>query len=607
MISGPSDRNVRKTSPDPEDALGLQTAIDRQGLHLPLILEHRSDGRTRYKVLAGGQRYAALMKNAEDPDSEITLDTLIPCRIPTEPIADSVAVQISLSENENRTPLNPIDASDAYVKLSRNGLSVDDIAIVMGATPRMVRSRLVLQTLHPDIRQAGREGILNFTRLAAYAACPDANEQYGYFVSVDPSTTPDEIRAALIGNPVLAQDPRVRFITVKQYLASGGTFEPDLFTDEDGSRHSPDSRLSDPQLLNTLVARKLHDLENQLSAEGWSWTASFTSNHDFVVESISWIHTRPRRGDTFSPREHASLGATVHIDRDGRPVYTRGLNDTSRHPANTAAPARPAPPPGSVPPGASVAAAPPAGHAGPAAAAPAAPAPAPSFNRALLTDLDHVRRIEFHAAALASPAHTAAWAFAESALRLAAADAPLALSTLKAAPRYDRASVSAAGTPLIASARQTSASPPALADHKTLAKLFLSRFSATDHPPQIAAVAAAYASAITNQTAAGPEASLAFADWIGYDWASWRPPLEFWLRIPRMNLSHHLSRFAPPADQAQILHACQKHSHATLCDAVHQAAVSGNGKSLSKLAIPSSGDIARRLNSEPAPGYRPSA
>lgn len=616
-ISGPSPRNIRKTTPSPESVASLAAVINNQGLQLPLLLEYRADDSQPYTVLAGGQRWHALMRNAKDPASKIGPETLIPCRIPLQPIDDDTATHISLAENETRVALNPIDASDAYTRLYKRGLAPDDIASIMGITARMVRARLTLQALHPEIRQAGIDGTLNYSRLAAYAACPDTAQQHAYFAAADISVSPDQIRSALLGNALRASDPRVAFVTIPHYIDSGGTFQRDLFTAEDGSQHTEDSILADPELLHKLTEDKLHKLENALSAKGWAWTASYPSHHAFLLEKIPYTSVQPEKGNKFSASERGRLGAVIHIDDTGNVIYTYGLVDPARTvpdpDASTDAtvPDTPTTQGAAIPQGAAMpqnAAATPA-PGNPSPAAPSQPGTAPTavpvnFNRSLLQDLAHVRRAELHTAALANPRATAAWAFAEASLRLAGEPAPLAASSLEPAHRYHAGNASA---PLIASARQTAAKVPPMLGQQALADLFLDQIPSDPLPAQIVAVAAAYASAITDETASRPDAACAFARWIGYDWKSWRPPVEFWLRIPRTDLGHILCSHADTGDHATILQKCATLPHRRVANAIYRAITEDDPTTLEELSLPKARDILDKLRTSPAPGYQPAS
>ncbi|KAK0359664.1 hypothetical protein LTR94_030407, partial [Friedmanniomyces endolithicus] len=76
------------------------------------------------------------------------------------------------------------------------------------------------------------------------------------------------IRQKLTEDTVRAADKRVRFVGIDAYVAAGGAVLRDLFEPDDGGW------LTDPTLLDRLVAEKLQAEGETIGVEGWKWVAT---------------------------------------------------------------------------------------------------------------------------------------------------------------------------------------------------------------------------------------------------------------------------------------------------------------------------------------------
>ncbi len=634
-IVGPSPRNVRTTPSSDESITEIAATISHHGLLSALVVEPETPDAdpgqpdTRFVALTGGRRLAGLQLLARDPESGINGDTAIRCRIPVIRLSDSDATAISVAENESRVPLNPIDASDAYRTLRRSGLTIDDIAAIFGITLRKVRSSLLLQALHPDIRNAGRKDALTLGRLQAYASCSDQARQVELFRSIDPETPPAEIRQHLHGEGLTASSPVMRLIGIDQYRAAGGTFQPDLFTREDGSEHFEDSLTADPQLAYRLANADLTQQANRLSAtRPWGWTRTYLTQQDYVLDSLHWTQQEPADGEEFTDREIRRLGIALYIDNEGSVQSATGLVDPTFQPlqtktaaSTTAVPAardqkqrRPANAGSNEHSGESdnehdgepvtLDDATLADIANPDANTDRqTPTPNP-VNASLAGDLLHIRRSRLCRHAIDNSERTAAWAVAENILVLASpAHEPLVPRGSNPAPAIP----TPRATHLFRSESE-SAPPrsPATPDCPAVAETLLPLLTATPEGKTLCkTIATAYAAAITADGTRNDVACLAFAEWTAFDWASWRPPLAYWLRIHRTELSHYLASFLQPNHHDPLLRACSSVSHRELCETVHQAAETGESAGLSAISCPEPGLLADRLNETPVPGFVP--
>lgn len=141
----PAAINVRKRGG--KDVADLLPSIRSIGLIQPLLVRPNCEG---FEVVAGGRRYHALTKLAE----EGTADP-VPCII-MEDGDDAKAIEASLAENVARLPMDEIDQYKAFAALAKQGSSVEDIASQFGVTPRLVTQRLAIANLIDPILNAYR-------------------------------------------------------------------------------------------------------------------------------------------------------------------------------------------------------------------------------------------------------------------------------------------------------------------------------------------------------------------------------------------------------------------------------------------------------------------
>lgn len=138
--------NVRKIGA--KDIADLEPSIRALGLLQPLLVRPNCEG---YEVIAGQRRFHALTKIAEDT----TLDP-IPCIVMAEG-DDATAIEASLAENIARLPMDEIDQYKAFAALLKQGQSAEDIACRFGISERLVKQRLAIANLLPQVLSAYRK------------------------------------------------------------------------------------------------------------------------------------------------------------------------------------------------------------------------------------------------------------------------------------------------------------------------------------------------------------------------------------------------------------------------------------------------------------------
>lgn len=147
-----SGLNVRKRDAE-QDLETLAASIEAQGVLVPLIVRPlEGDNGERFEILAGQRRFLACQRLAEKGVAEP-----LPCLV-IEPGDDAKALDISLAENMTQLPMHPMEQYEAFAKLVKLGFDIGEIAARYGVTERIVRQRLALAKLVPELKQELQKG-----------------------------------------------------------------------------------------------------------------------------------------------------------------------------------------------------------------------------------------------------------------------------------------------------------------------------------------------------------------------------------------------------------------------------------------------------------------
>ncbi len=255
-----STQNVRKTPPTAAEQAELAASIFAHGLLENLIVRPGENG--RYEVLAGGRRLMALQSLARD--GEIGTDHPVACLV-----HDGDGHEISLAENIVRLSMHALDQFEAFAALADQGLSVSEIAVRFGNTETLVRQRLRLGRVAPEIREAYRADDINLDTLMAFAVTEDHGRQLAVWSEISGGYVhAHHVRRLLTDEKIAANSKFVRFVGIDAYEAAGGTMTRDLFAEGDGATY-----LDDRALVMRLVQEKLAAAGQELqTAEGWKWS-----------------------------------------------------------------------------------------------------------------------------------------------------------------------------------------------------------------------------------------------------------------------------------------------------------------------------------------------
>ncbi|OWJ63613.1 chromosome partitioning protein ParB [Inquilinus limosus] len=144
-------------------------------------------------------------------------------------------------------------------------MGAEEIAARFGVTPQVVRQRLRLGAVSPNLMQVYREGGLALDQLMAFAVTEDHARQEDAFTRLSWNREPGYIRRMLTEGHVSARDRRAIFVGATAYEEASGTIVRDLFTEDGGGW------FEDAGLLDRLVLEKLERVAGDIRAEGWKW------------------------------------------------------------------------------------------------------------------------------------------------------------------------------------------------------------------------------------------------------------------------------------------------------------------------------------------------
>jgi len=265
-----SPDNVRKTG-DKQSVESLAASIRVHGLLQNLQV--REAAKDSYEVLAGAQRLAALKLLVKR--KAIEKDAKIACNV----IDGQDGREISLAENELRTPMRPADQFEAFKALAEDGKEPEEIAARFGVTATVVRQRLKLAAVSPKLMKLYRGEDMTLDQLMAFTVSDDhAAQELAWFGVQEYNRHPSDIRRRLTAAHIPATAKRARFVGIEAYEAAGGGVIRDLFDTQN------EGYLTDAALLDALAAEKLEREADAIREEGWKWLE--------IIPDCSWDDIR---------------------------------------------------------------------------------------------------------------------------------------------------------------------------------------------------------------------------------------------------------------------------------------------------------------------------
>lgn len=252
-----SPKNVRKTPATEDQDAELYASIKETGLKQNLLV-HKVGA--KFHVHAGGRRLAALNKLAEDKIIK-----------PNHPISCSIedpdqAEDTSAAENMIRAAMHAADQFEAFAALRKKGRTEDEIAKRFGITNDLVRRRLKLASVSPDLMQIFRDGEMSLDCIMAFTLTDDHARQVEAWEVVKQhyNPSPHSIRNQLTQKSYSGSSKLALFVGIDAYKQAGGSVIEDLFAERDAMH------LEDPDLLEKMATDKLQGLAEE-AAKTWKW------------------------------------------------------------------------------------------------------------------------------------------------------------------------------------------------------------------------------------------------------------------------------------------------------------------------------------------------
>lgn len=252
-----SPKNVRKTPATDDQDAELYASIKETGLKQNLLV-HKVG--TKFHVHAGGRRLAALNKLAKD--KIIKSNHPISCSIEDPDQAEDT----SAAENMIRAAMHAADQFEAFAALRKKGRTEDEIAKRFGITNDLVRRRLKLASVSPDLMQVFRDGEMSLDCVMAFTLTDDHARQNEAWevVKQNYNPSPHSIRNQLTQKFYSGSSKLALFVGIDAYKQAGGSVIEDLFAERDAMH------LEDPDLLEKLAMDKLQDLAEDAN-KTWKW------------------------------------------------------------------------------------------------------------------------------------------------------------------------------------------------------------------------------------------------------------------------------------------------------------------------------------------------
>ena len=252
--------NVRDGSGVSKDGIKEMSAMLLSQGQISALVVSKTEGNL-YMVHAGGRRLRGFWMLREQ--GKITDDFEIQVR----EVDPSDGVDISLIENLSQEPMHPVDEFLAFQRIADKGQTPEQISKAFGCKVLHVKRRLKLASVAPELLQAFRKREINLDQIMALAGCEDQERQVQIWKSLPSYQRSDQsIRRKISEDEVELDDDRLKLVNFDEYIAAGGAVRQDLFSEK-----GKDQYLTDPALLDLLVAEKMEAFASNIRNEGWAW------------------------------------------------------------------------------------------------------------------------------------------------------------------------------------------------------------------------------------------------------------------------------------------------------------------------------------------------
>jgi ParB family chromosome partitioning protein len=242
MLSQSNVRRIKAGVSIEELAEDIARRTLLQSITVRPVLDDQGAETGMFEIPAGGRRYRALELLVKQ--KRLSRNAAIPCVVRT----DGIAEEDSLAENVQRAPLHPLDQFRAFLTLREKGNSEEEIAAAFFVSVAVVKQRLRLASVSPQLLDVYAEDGMILDQLMAFTVNPDHERQEQVWEAIQRSYNKEayQIRRLLTEDTVRASDKRALY-AAQEYKAAGGPIMRDLFQSDDGGW------LQDVPLLERLV------------------------------------------------------------------------------------------------------------------------------------------------------------------------------------------------------------------------------------------------------------------------------------------------------------------------------------------------------------------
>jgi ParB family chromosome partitioning protein len=293
-----SKLNVRRHGA--KEIESLAASIGALGIIQPLLVRRDGDG---YEIVAGRRRYLAAKRLDADgaPDAD-----KLPCVL-LEADDDATAIEASLAENVERLPMDDLEQYEAFAALRKKGLGEVDIAAHFGISEQIVRRRLAIANLHPDIRRLYRAGDIDTQTLQLLTLATKERQKAWLALHNDSEQEPPpswQLKAWLLGGAEIAATAALFDEATYQGGIAADLFgEQRYFTDAEGFW----------RLQNAAIAER----REQLLQSGWSEVHIIEPDRRFQP----WDYENVAKAD--------GGGVYIVVEADGHVTVHKGLKPRS--------------------------------------------------------------------------------------------------------------------------------------------------------------------------------------------------------------------------------------------------------------------------------------
>ncbi|MCE2842028.1 MAG: ParB/RepB/Spo0J family partition protein [Novosphingobium sp.] len=294
-----SATNMRTNVADATAIDDLAASIAAHGLINPLTVVAKGK---KHEVVAGGRRYRALCKLADDGKIADDFEVMV------KPVDAADATEITIAENFLRTDPRPYEYYRAFAATGESDPA--KLADRFGLEVKQVERVLRLGNLHPTVFDAYATGQIDNAEAKALGATADTDAQLSAFTAYSKlegyNRSTWKLRE-LLGMATREHARLLELVGEEAYLAAGGKIERDLFSES--------VRIADTDLLEQLAVAKRTELVEAAIAEAPFPAIRITDKPTNYWGGIDW----QAEVDVEDVETERPIGA--HVDAEGRITF----------------------------------------------------------------------------------------------------------------------------------------------------------------------------------------------------------------------------------------------------------------------------------------------